>query len=48
MECKDRGMVGGPGKYRLLSNRESGDGRADIMMLPEDEQSPVLFCCGWK
>ncbi|MDE7211684.1 MAG: PD-(D/E)XK nuclease domain-containing protein, partial [Lachnospiraceae bacterium] len=37
------GMFGGLGEYRLLSNRESGDGRADIMMLPEDEQSPVLI-----
>ncbi len=37
------GMLGGLGEYRLLSNREAGDGRADIVMVPEDEREAVLI-----
>ena len=29
--------------YRILSNRETGDGRADIMMLPLEEEKPALI-----
>lgn len=37
------GMLGGLGPYRLKSNRESGDGRADLVMEPLDENDPVII-----
>ena len=37
------GMLGNLGEYRLRSNRESGDGRADLMMVPENGQMKVLI-----
>lgn len=37
------GMLGGLGEYLLHSNREAGNGRPDILMLPEDERGTVLI-----
>lgn len=37
------GILSGLEEYSLYSNRESGNGRADIMMLPDDEQKPILI-----
>ena len=37
------GMLSGLGEYVLQSNRETGDGRADIIMTPADERQPVMI-----
>ncbi|MCM1257251.1 MAG: ATP-binding protein [Roseburia sp.] len=37
------GMLGGLGTYHLKSNREAGDGRADLIMEPLDENDPVVI-----
>lgn len=37
------GMLGGLGAYRLKSNREAGEGRADLIMEPLDENDPVVI-----
>ncbi len=36
-------MLGGLGPYHLKSNREGGDGRADLVMEPLDEDDPVII-----
>ncbi len=37
------GVLSGLGGYELRSNRETGDGRADIVMFPDDEQRAVVI-----
>lgn len=37
------GMLGGLGAYHLKSNREAGEGRADLIMEPLDENDPVVI-----
>lgn len=37
------GMLGGLGEYLLRSNREAGNGKPDILMVPEDECGTVLI-----
>ena len=37
------GLLSGLGEYHLKSNRESGDGRADLIMIPLDEEKPVII-----
>ena len=36
------GVLANLGEYRLLSNRETGDGRADLILKPLDEQKPAV------
>lgn len=37
------GMMGNIKEYRILSNREAGDGRADIILKPLDDQMPAVI-----
>lgn len=37
------GMLSGLGDYLLKSNREAGDGRPDLVMVPLDERMPVVI-----
>lgn len=37
------GVLANLGEYRLLSNRETGDGRADLILKPLDEQKPAVI-----
>ena len=43
------GLLGTAPGYRIQSNRESGDGRPDIVLAPLDEEEPVIIlelkCC---
>ena len=37
------GLIGGMQGYRKLSNRESGEGRYDILLKPYDERQPAII-----
>ncbi len=37
------GLLNGFQEYRIHSNRESGDGRPDLLMIPLDETQPVII-----
>lgn len=37
------GLLSGLQNYEIKSNRESGDGRPDIVLLPYDEQQPAVI-----
>ena len=37
------GLIGGMHGYRKLSNRESGEGRYDILLKPYDERQPAII-----
>ena len=37
------GLLGGMQGYKKLSNRESGEGRYDIVLKPYDEQQPAII-----
>lgn len=37
------GLLNGFQEYRIHSNRENGDGRPDLLMIPLDETQPVII-----
>lgn len=37
------GIMSNLKQYRILSNRETGDGRADLILKPLDERNPAVI-----
>lgn len=37
------GIMSNLEQYRILSNRETGDGRADLILKPLDERNPAVI-----